>query len=127
MLCILQVETVITTVCRYYTVQLAEGSGPWLSIQERVDPSLTSYTASGLKPFTSYRFRIQATNDIGPSGWSTESAQVRTLPAGALLYLQYLCACIQLLFLTTNYCDVQLFILRLCLKQVAFQKEQCGN
>ncbi|XP_054261356.1 protein sidekick-like [Macrosteles quadrilineatus] len=66
---------------RYYTVQLAEGAGPWMSVQERVDPSVTSYTATGLKPYTSYRFRIQATNDIGPSGWSVESSQVRTLPA----------------------------------------------
>ncbi|XP_046680839.1 protein sidekick isoform X3 [Homalodisca vitripennis] len=66
---------------RYYTVQLAEGVGPWVSIQERVDPGVTSYTATALKPYTSYRFRIQATNDIGPSGWSVESSQVRTLPA----------------------------------------------
>lgn len=69
---------------RYYTVQLAEEAGPWVSINERVDPSVTSYTATGLKPYTSYRFRMQATNDIGPSGWSIDSAQVRTLPAGRL-------------------------------------------
>ncbi|XP_039293021.1 protein sidekick isoform X1 [Nilaparvata lugens] len=66
---------------RYYQVQLAEGLGPWQAISERVDPQVTSYTATGLKPFTSYRFRIQAVNDIGPSGWSTESPNVRTLPA----------------------------------------------
>lgn len=34
-----------------------------------------------MKPFTSYRFRIQANNDIGPSGWSQESVEVRTLSA----------------------------------------------
>lgn len=51
-------------------------------IPERVDPSLTSYTANNLKPFTLYQFRIQATNDIGPSDWSTESIPVQTLPAG---------------------------------------------
>lgn len=55
-----------------------------MNIPERVDPSVTSYTATHLKPFTHYRFRIQAINDIGPSGWSVESAQVRTLPAGML-------------------------------------------
>ncbi|XP_075219912.1 sidekick cell adhesion molecule [Lycorma delicatula] len=66
---------------RYYTIQLAEGNGPWQSIQERVDPQVTSYTATNLKPYTSYRFRIQATNDIGPSGWSVDSRNVRTLPA----------------------------------------------
>ncbi|KAK2580567.1 hypothetical protein KPH14_007691 [Odynerus spinipes] len=66
---------------RYYTVQQSENSGPFQTIPERVDPTLTSYTANNLKPFTLYQFRIQATNDIGPSDWSTESVQVQTLPA----------------------------------------------
>jgi len=66
---------------RYYTVQFAEGSGPWQTIPERVDPAINSYTAANLKPYTAYRFRIQSTNDIGPSGWSAESAEVRTLSA----------------------------------------------
>ncbi|XP_015515694.2 protein sidekick isoform X1 [Neodiprion lecontei] len=65
---------------RYYTVQKAENSGPFQTIPERVDPSVNSYTANNLKPFTQYQFRIQATNDIGPSTWSAESAQVQTLP-----------------------------------------------
>lgn len=67
---------------RYYTVQKMENNGPWQSISERVDPQATSYTVSGLKPFTPYRFRIQATNDIGPSRFSPESVEVRTYPAG---------------------------------------------
>ncbi|CAL7947530.1 unnamed protein product [Xylocopa violacea] len=66
---------------RYYTVQQSENSGPFTTIPERVEPTLTSYTANNLKPFTFYQFRIQATNDIGPSAWSTESVQVQTLPA----------------------------------------------
>ena len=66
---------------RYYTVQQSENSGPFQTIPERLDPSLTSHTVSDLKPFTFYQFRIQATNDIGPSAWSAESAQVQTLPA----------------------------------------------
>ncbi|EZA58520.1 Protein sidekick [Ooceraea biroi] len=66
---------------RYYTVQQSENSGPFQIIPERVEPTLTSYTANNLKPYTFYQFRIQATNDIGPSDWSTESAQVQTLPA----------------------------------------------
>lgn len=66
---------------RYYTVQLRENEGPWLNIKERVDPSLTSYTATGLKPHTLYQFRIQATNDLGPSAFSKESDEIRTLPA----------------------------------------------
>jgi protein sidekick len=67
---------------RYYTVQYAENSGPWQTVPERVDPQVTSYTVASLKPFTAYRFRIQATNDIGPSGWSVQSDVARTLPAG---------------------------------------------
>ncbi|XP_060530016.1 protein sidekick isoform X3 [Cylas formicarius] len=66
---------------RYYTVQKMEDSGPWQSLSERVDPQLTSYTVTNLKPFTTYRFRIQATNDIGPSKFSAESVEVRTYPA----------------------------------------------
>jgi protein sidekick len=66
-------------------VQQSENSGPFQIIPERVDPSLTSYTANNLKPFTVYQFRIQATNDIGPSAWSAESIQVKTLPAGKMI------------------------------------------
>lgn len=66
---------------RYYTIQKSENAGPWVTVPQRVDPSVTSYTVTDLKPFTNYRFRIQATNDIGPSAFSHESPQVRTLPA----------------------------------------------
>ncbi|XP_059483916.1 protein sidekick [Neocloeon triangulifer] len=67
---------------RYYTVQKAEGAdGPWLTVGERVDPQLTYYTVTELKPFTAYKFRIQSTNDLGPSGWSPPSALFKTLPA----------------------------------------------
>lgn len=66
---------------RYYTVQLRENEGPWISLSERVDPAITSFTASSLKPHTTYQFRIQATNDLGPSSFSRESIEVRTLPA----------------------------------------------
>lgn len=80
-------------------MQQSENSGPFQTIPERVEPTLTSYTANNLKPYTRYQFRIQATNDIGPSEWSTESAQVQTLPAGeyqtiiqdiSLVYILYL-------------------------------------
>lgn len=74
---------------RYYTVQQSVGKGAWVTIPEKVDPQLTSYTAANLKPFTSYRFRIQASNDIGASGWSQESSQVRTLPAGLYFNIFY--------------------------------------
>ncbi|XP_055618243.1 protein sidekick isoform X3 [Toxorhynchites rutilus septentrionalis] len=70
---------------RYYTVHFRENEGPWTLIPERVDPAVTSYTALGLKPHTLYQFRIQATNDIGPSSFSKESIEVRTLPAAPSL------------------------------------------
>lgn len=66
---------------RFYTVQLRENEGIWTSFSERVDPSITSFTATNLKPHTTYQFRIQATNDLGPSSYSRESIEVRTLPA----------------------------------------------
>lgn len=66
---------------RFWTVQLRENEGPWASLSERVDPLTTSFTATGLKPHTTYQFRIQATNDLGPSSFSRESIEVRTLPA----------------------------------------------
>jgi len=73
---------------RYYTVQHREGvDGPWKEIPNRVDPTVSSYTVRDLKPFIEYQFRIQATNDIGPSGWSSESEIVRTLPAGKFFFI----------------------------------------
>lgn len=35
-----------------------------------------------LKPFTSYKFRVKATNDIGDSEFSEESEPLTTLQAG---------------------------------------------
>lgn len=37
---------------------------------------------SRLKPFTSYKFRVKATNDIGDSEYSEESESLTTLQAG---------------------------------------------
>nr|XP_045601913.1 protein sidekick-like isoform X1 [Procambarus clarkii] len=69
---------------RYYTVQYTESSSGWQTIDERIDYSGNSYTAENLKPFTPYKFRLQATNDIGASGWSEGSVEVRTLPAAPI-------------------------------------------
>lgn len=45
---------------RYYTVQYREGSmGPWQTVNERVEPTVTSYTVHGMRPFTPYQFRLQ--------------------------------------------------------------------
>jgi len=68
--------------CRYYTVEFNEGNTHWQRVNDRVAPTGTSYTAKNLKPFTAYKFRIQATNDIGLSGFSPESNITYTLPAG---------------------------------------------
>ncbi|XP_035707340.1 protein sidekick isoform X3 [Folsomia candida] len=66
---------------RYYTMEFNEGETHWARINERVSPTGTSYTAKQLKPHTSYRFRIQATNDIGSSSFSQESNITWTMPA----------------------------------------------
>ncbi len=50
-------------------------------MSEPVDPTQTEYTVRGLSPFTTYKLRLQAVNDIGPSGWSRESNITKTLPA----------------------------------------------
>jgi hypothetical protein len=94
---------------RYYTVQYAENSGPWQTVPERVDPQVMSYTVTSLKPFTAYRFRIQATNDIGPSGWSVESDVARTLPAG----ITQAEICILVIFVSVALHSTSLFYERL--------------
>ena len=66
---------------RYYTIQFSENFGPWQLVNDRLDPSVTFYTVYNLRPYTDYRFRIQAVNDIGPSGWSDPSNSTRTLPS----------------------------------------------
>lgn len=66
---------------RYYTVQLRENEGNWITLPERIDPNSNAYTALNLKPYTLYQFRIRAINDLGASPYSKESVDVRTLPA----------------------------------------------
>ncbi|KAG8182396.1 hypothetical protein JTE90_018287, partial [Oedothorax gibbosus] len=66
---------------RFYTVQMAKSDNSWKTVANKVDPTLNKYTVVGLKPATSYKFRIQATNDIGSSSWSQESNITSTFPA----------------------------------------------
>lgn len=47
----------------------------------QIDPLLSSYTVNDLKPFSTYKFRMQAVNDLGSSGWSKESNITQTLPS----------------------------------------------
>uniref|UniRef100_A0A8C8DYX5 Sidekick cell adhesion molecule 2b n=1 Tax=Oryzias sinensis TaxID=183150 RepID=A0A8C8DYX5_9TELE len=65
---------------RYYTVQLRElPDKNWTVHSASVNHEAASYIVSRLKPFTSYQFRIKATNDIGDSEYSEESEAITTL------------------------------------------------
>ncbi|XP_056221672.1 protein sidekick-2 isoform X2 [Seriola aureovittata] len=65
---------------RYYTVQLRElPENNWTVHSASVNHEATSYIVSRLKPFTSYQFRVKATNDIGDSEYSEESEAITTL------------------------------------------------
>nr|XP_015818292.2 protein sidekick-2 isoform X3 [Nothobranchius furzeri] len=65
---------------RYYTVQQRElPDNNWTVHSASVNHEATSYIVSRLKPFTSYQFRVKATNDIGDSEYSEESEATTTL------------------------------------------------
>uniref|UniRef100_A0A671WV71 Sidekick cell adhesion molecule 2 n=1 Tax=Sparus aurata TaxID=8175 RepID=A0A671WV71_SPAAU len=62
---------------RYYTVQLRElPESNWTVHSASVNHEASSYIVSRLKPFTSYQFRVKATNDIGDSEYSEESEEL---------------------------------------------------
>uniref|UniRef100_A0A3B1IV52 Sidekick cell adhesion molecule 2 n=1 Tax=Astyanax mexicanus TaxID=7994 RepID=A0A3B1IV52_ASTMX len=65
---------------RYYTVQVRElPSRNWTVHSASVNHDSTSYIVDRLKPFTSYQFRVKATNDIGDSEYSEDSEAITTL------------------------------------------------
>uniref|UniRef100_A0A673JFQ7 Protein sidekick-2-like n=1 Tax=Sinocyclocheilus rhinocerous TaxID=307959 RepID=A0A673JFQ7_9TELE len=65
---------------RYYTVQHRElPDSNWTIHSASVNHEATSYVIDKLKPFTSYQFRVKATNDIGDSEFSEESEAITTL------------------------------------------------
>ncbi|XP_061160026.1 protein sidekick-2-like isoform X2 [Syngnathus typhle] len=65
---------------RYYTVQYRELPGNnWTMHSTSVSHQIKAYSVDRLKPFTSYQFRVKATNDIGDSEYSQESEAVTTL------------------------------------------------
>ncbi|XP_077474176.1 protein sidekick-2-like isoform X2 [Stigmatopora argus] len=65
---------------RYYTVQFRElPNRNWTVHSTSVSHEIISYSVDRLKPFTSYQFRVKATNDIGDSEYSQESEAVTTL------------------------------------------------
>ncbi|NXW47198.1 SDK2 protein, partial [Nyctiprogne leucopyga] len=67
---------------RYYTVQSRElPDGQWALHSATVSRNATAFLVDRLKPFTSYKFRVKATNDIGDSEYSEESESLTTLQA----------------------------------------------
>ncbi|NXA30009.1 SDK2 protein, partial [Ibidorhyncha struthersii] len=67
---------------RYYTVQTRElPDGEWALHSASVSCNATAFVVDRLKPFTSYKFRVKATNDIGDSEYSEESESLTTLQA----------------------------------------------
>ncbi|NXG29312.1 SDK2 protein, partial [Dromaius novaehollandiae] len=67
---------------RYYTVQSRElPGGRWVPHAASAGPNATAFVVDRLKPFTTYKFRVKATNDIGDSDYSEESESLTTLQA----------------------------------------------
>lgn len=67
---------------RYYTIQTRElPSGRWALHSASVSHNASTFLVDRLKPFTSYKFRVKATNDIGDSEFSEESEPLTTLQA----------------------------------------------
>ncbi|XP_074553803.1 protein sidekick-1-like isoform X2 [Halichoeres trimaculatus] len=65
---------------RYFTLQAKElPKGDWKTHTADIPHNMTSWTVDRLKPFTSYKFRMLATNDIGDSVLSKETEAVTTL------------------------------------------------
>ncbi|XP_078800475.1 protein sidekick-1 isoform X2 [Oryzias latipes] len=65
---------------RYFTLQLKElPNGTWKTHTTNIPHNVTSWTVDRLKPFTSYKFRMVATNDVGDSLFSKETDSVTTL------------------------------------------------
>ncbi|KAG9337888.1 hypothetical protein JZ751_027540 [Albula glossodonta] len=68
---------------RYYTIQSRElPDGNWTVHSASVSHESNSYIVDRLKPFTSYQFRVKATNDIGDSEYCDESEAITTLQDG---------------------------------------------
>uniref|UniRef100_A0A8D1DRC7 Protein sidekick-2 n=1 Tax=Sus scrofa TaxID=9823 RepID=A0A8D1DRC7_PIG len=67
---------------RYYTIQTRElPGGRWALHSASVSHNASTFVVDRLKPFTSYKFRVKATNDIGDSEFSEESEPLTTLQA----------------------------------------------
>uniref|UniRef100_A0A671F9A5 Sidekick cell adhesion molecule 1 n=1 Tax=Rhinolophus ferrumequinum TaxID=59479 RepID=A0A671F9A5_RHIFE len=70
---------------RYFTVQVRElPGGQWQTYSSSISHEATACEVERLRPFTSYKLRLKATNDIGDSDFSTETEAVTTLQDGDL-------------------------------------------
>ncbi|XP_076865315.1 protein sidekick-1 isoform X2 [Brachyhypopomus gauderio] len=65
---------------RYFTLQLRQlPDGGWITHSSAISHNSTSCVVDRLKPYTSYKLRMMATNDIGDSKYSQETDAVTTL------------------------------------------------
>uniref|UniRef100_A0A673G3H8 Protein sidekick-1-like n=1 Tax=Sinocyclocheilus rhinocerous TaxID=307959 RepID=A0A673G3H8_9TELE len=65
---------------RYFTLQALElPDGEWKTHTSSIGHNNTSWEVDRLKPYTSYKFRMMATNDVGDSAFSKETEPVTTL------------------------------------------------
>ncbi|XP_074246586.1 protein sidekick-1 isoform X4 [Saimiri boliviensis] len=65
---------------RYFTVQVRElPRGEWQTFSSSISHEATACVVERLRPFTSYKLRLKATNDIGDSDFSSETEAVTTL------------------------------------------------
>uniref|UniRef100_A0A4W2C8V6 Uncharacterized protein n=1 Tax=Bos indicus x Bos taurus TaxID=30522 RepID=A0A4W2C8V6_BOBOX len=68
---------------RYFTLQLRElPRGQWQTYSSSISHEATACVVERLRPFTSYKLRLKATNDIGDSDFSAETEAVTTLQDG---------------------------------------------
>uniref|UniRef100_A0A3Q1GEZ4 Sidekick cell adhesion molecule 1b n=1 Tax=Acanthochromis polyacanthus TaxID=80966 RepID=A0A3Q1GEZ4_9TELE len=69
-----------SSLLRYFTLQVKElPSRDWSTHTADIPHNVTSWTIDSLKPFTSYKFRMLATNDVGDSVLSRETDTATTL------------------------------------------------
>ncbi|KAA0722521.1 Protein sidekick-1 [Triplophysa tibetana] len=75
---------------RYYTLQTLElPDGEWKTHTSSIGHNNTSWDVDRLKPYTSYKFRMMATNDVGESAFSKETEPVTTLQDELTKYRRY--------------------------------------
>ncbi|XP_030067895.1 protein sidekick-1 [Microcaecilia unicolor] len=65
---------------RYFTVQIRElPDGEWQTYSSSINHEASSCLVERLNPFTSYKLRLKATNDVGDSEFSAETKAVTTM------------------------------------------------